>query len=196
MTGRREFLSLASLAVVGVMGGCTSGNPDTAQSDTETSDPIQTPTGSGPTPDTPDSESSAATSTTGPPDGGSTPVETVRRYYQALNRGEVTAANRFVVSESSPLYVEEQFSATVTIHTIENPSLREVIDRTRDVEERNLDSRVEQARADLREFLDQRGYEDHTFVYVSASTDGNEQEGYIRLVKDDGRWLLVGVGTS
>lgn len=169
------------------MSGCTGNRTTNAPSETEANEPTQPS-------ETTNADSNTATSTTNPSNSDLNPVQAVRTYFQEINQGDVTAANRFVLSKSSPMYVNEP--ANIEITRVENPSLREVIKRTRDVNEEELDNRVEEAQTSIQAFLEDQGYEDHTFISFSGSIDGRTQERYIRLIKDNGVWLILGVGTS
>lgn len=181
---RRRFLGLVGAAFVSGLAGC--GGGDT----TEQSQPTTTAATTGTSTPTPNAEAEDAS-------GGPTPEATVRQYFESIDAEDWDAANALVARTSSTAYVteEEQSSVDVTIETIENRSLREAIRDTGDLTGQELDSRVEQEKQNIEDYLAERKYTDHTLVYYSVLTGGDRSSNYLRLVKQGGRWYILSGAT-
>jgi len=145
----------------------------------------------------PDGSTDSAAEADGNSDASSAdtgPESVVRRYFEAVDDGDRSAANRLVLDEDVPMYVESDEPRDITVQTVEERDLRTMLRQTQDVSGDTLDSRVERNRESFDEYVDENGYADWAVVYASVDTDQRgEQEGYYILYETDDGWVPAGV---
>jgi hypothetical protein len=183
---RRAYLATIGAGTTLFTAGCGARSDDADTSPSDSSDTSGDPSGSTGTEGTDDADPSASAA-----DG---PEAAVRRYFEALNSGDRSAANRLVLNEDVPMYVESDEPRDITIQTIETRDLRTMIRQTQNVSGSTLDTRVERNRESFNSYVEENDYRDWAVVYASIrSEEYGAEEGYYILYRTDDGWVLAGL---
>lgn len=119
------------------------------------------------------------------------PEGAVLDFLQAIDDGDVAAANE-AVHDESPLAVDTIDEPGVTIHELERRDLREVIREQTDASGEELDRAVEARERELADLSEEVGFDAYAYVYNSiTSAQHGDEEAYVLVVEVDGKWLIL-----